>query len=83
MNRSRTPTQRFLALCDLLDTARDMAPTDAAACERRLRVKAARQQEREQWRAQYRRLFAANRAELDSIMEPNDPRRAKFESWIA
>jgi hypothetical protein len=63
VNRARTPTERFLALCDLLDAAREMAPNDAAARERRLRVKAARLQEREQWRAEYRRLFAANRAD--------------------
>ena len=65
LNRSRTPTERFQALCDLLDAARDMAPTDPAARERRIRVKAARQKEREQWRAEYRRLFAANRTDAE------------------
>jgi hypothetical protein len=35
----------------------------AAARERRLRIKAAREKEREQFRAEYRRLFAANRAD--------------------
>jgi hypothetical protein len=63
INRSRTPTQRFEALCDLLDAARAMAPNDPAARERRRRIKAARQQERERFRAEYRRLFAANRAD--------------------
>jgi hypothetical protein len=61
INRARTPTERFLALCDLLDAAHSMAPTDQAARERRLRVKVARQREKELWRAEYRRLFAANR----------------------
>ncbi|HEX4792965.1 MAG TPA: hypothetical protein VH370_04185 [Humisphaera sp.] len=63
INRARTPTERFLALCDLLDAARAMAPTDPAARERRMRARAARLQEKEQWRAEYRRLFAANRAD--------------------
>lgn len=66
INRSRTPTERFLALCELLEAARAMAPTDAEARERQQRVQAAREQEREQWRAEYRRLFAANRAEPTS-----------------
>lgn len=61
VNRARTPTQRFAALCDLHDAARSMAPSDSNARERRARAKAARQQQREQWRAEYRRLFAANR----------------------
>lgn len=66
INRARTPTERFLALCDLLDAARAMAPMDPAAQERRARVKAAREQERELWRAEYRRLFAANRTDSPS-----------------
>jgi hypothetical protein len=61
LNRSRTPTQRFEALCDLLDAARAMAPTDADARERRRKALAARQREREQWREQCRRLAAATR----------------------
>ena len=61
LNRSRTPTERFLALCELLDAARAMAPNEPAARERRLRVKAVRQQEREQWRAESRRLLASQR----------------------
>jgi hypothetical protein len=64
INRARTPTERFEAVCDLLDAAREMAPTDPAARERRLRVKAARDREREQFRAEWRRLFAANRAQM-------------------
>ncbi len=63
INRARTPTERFQALCDLLDAARAMAPTDPAARERQIRVKAARLREREEWRAEYRRLFAANRSD--------------------
>jgi hypothetical protein len=63
LNGPRTPTQRFLALCDLLDTARAMAPMDPAARQRRLRAKAARDHEREQWRAECSRLAAAYRAE--------------------
>ncbi|HEV2295511.1 MAG TPA: hypothetical protein VGR35_16800 [Tepidisphaeraceae bacterium] len=62
VNRARTPTQRFEALCELLDFARAMAPSDAAARERRRKALAARQHEREQWREQCRRLAAADRA---------------------
>jgi hypothetical protein len=63
INRARTPTERFLALCDLLEAARAMAPSDPAARERQRRVKAARDQERERWRAEVRRLFAENQAD--------------------
>lgn len=66
LNRARTPTERFAALCDLHDAARSMAPSDSDARERRVRAKAARQQQREQWRAEYRRLFAANRADAST-----------------
>lgn len=65
LNRARTPTQRFQALCDLLDAARAMAPRDDAARKRRLRALAARQVEREQWRARYRQLAAAQRSDAD------------------
>lgn len=64
INRARTPDQRFQALCDLLDSVRAMAPRDAAACERRRRAMAAKQQEREQFRAQCRRWLAAQRNDL-------------------
>jgi hypothetical protein len=59
LNQARTPDQRFRALCDLLDAARAMAPTDEAARERRRRALAARQREREQWRAELRRFCAS------------------------
>jgi hypothetical protein len=35
--RARTPTQRFLALCELLDVARAMVPRGPEARARRLR----------------------------------------------
>ena len=62
INQARTPTERFDAFCDLLDAARSMAPMDEAARQRRLRVLAARRQERELRHDQWRRLFAAHRA---------------------
>ena len=62
LNRSRTPTQTFLALCDLLDAVRAMAPNVPAARERRLRAKAVREREREQWRAECKRLIASQRS---------------------
>jgi hypothetical protein len=61
INRSRRPTQRFEALCELLDFVRAMAPSDADARERRRRAMAARELERERWREQCRRLAAAHR----------------------
>jgi hypothetical protein len=63
LNQARTPTERFLALCDLLDTAREIAPKGPEARERRLRALAVREREREQLRAEFRRLLAAQRAE--------------------
>ena len=63
INQARTPTQRFLALCELREAARAMMPTDPAAQERYRRAKAVREREREQWRAEYRRLFAANQTD--------------------
>jgi hypothetical protein len=47
LNRARTPSQRFEALCDLLDTARAMAPADDQAILRRRRALAARERDRE------------------------------------
>ena len=63
LNQARTPTERFLALCDLLDSVRAMAPRDPAACERRRRARAARERDREEWRAYCRRVLAAQRGE--------------------
>ena len=63
INQARTPTERFRALCDLLDAARAMAPRDDAARERRLRALAVRQLEREAWRERLRHIAAAQRAE--------------------
>jgi len=62
VNRARTPTQRLVAMCEMLDAVRAMAPRTPAAAARRLRALAARQQEREQFRAQCRRWAAAQRA---------------------
>jgi hypothetical protein len=60
LNRLRTPTERFEALCDLLDVVRAMAPSSDDARERRRKALAIRQHEREQWREQCRRFAAAN-----------------------
>jgi hypothetical protein len=62
LNQSRTPTERFLALCDLLDAARAMAPMDPAARQRRLRAKSHSDYERERSRAEFRRLLATGQA---------------------
>jgi len=58
VNQARTPTERFLALCDLLDLAREMAPKDAESVARRRRAIAARERDREAWRARYRQFIA-------------------------
>ena len=62
LNQARTPTERFEALCDLLDTVRAMAPTDESALARRRRALLRREHDREQWRVQCRRLLAQQRA---------------------
>ena len=61
LNRSRTPTERFEALCELLDFVRAMAPSDAEARHRRRKALAAREHEREQWRERCRQLAAVYR----------------------
>ena len=66
INQARTPTQRFEALCDLLDAAREMAPTGPEAQERRRRALAVREQNREQLRAFYRRHIASQRTDSSS-----------------
>jgi hypothetical protein len=63
LNRARTPTERFQAMCALLDALRAMAPQDDAARERRRRALAARRREREEIREQWRRHAAARRAD--------------------
>ena len=63
LNQARTPTQRFVALCNLLDVARAMAPRDEASQERRRRALAVRQREREQWRERCRQILATGRIE--------------------
>ena len=64
INRARTPSQRFLALCDLLESERAMKPNDEAARKRYQRVRELRQREREKFHAEWRRLFAVKRANL-------------------
>lgn len=66
LNRARTPTERMLALCDLLDAARALAPRGAEARARRRRSQALRQQQREQLRAEFRRLLATRRSDAAS-----------------
>jgi hypothetical protein len=66
INRARTPTQRLLALCELLDVARAMAPRTPEAREARRRALAAREREREELRAFCRRHIALQRGEPGS-----------------
>jgi hypothetical protein len=61
LNQRRTSTERFQALCDLLDAARAMAPTDPEARQRRLRALRVREQDRERFRAYLRELIASRR----------------------
>lgn len=63
INAARTPTERLLALCDLLDAARALAPDDPESRARRARVLAARNCEKERLRDEFRRIIAAQRAD--------------------
>lgn len=66
LNKARTPTDRLAALCDLLDAVRAMAPRNPAACQRRRRALIAREQNREQLCAHFRRILATRRADAAS-----------------
>jgi hypothetical protein len=61
LNRARTPTERFLAMCDLLEAIRAMEPKGPEAEARRGRLQAQRQRERERMREYFRRLAQAER----------------------
>lgn len=61
INQARTPTERFLALCALLDFANAIAPRTPEADARRHRALAARERDREEMREHFRRLIAAQR----------------------
>ena len=63
LNQARSATERMLALSDLLDAARALAPSGPEAHERRLRALAARNLDREHWRAECKRLLATQRPE--------------------
>jgi hypothetical protein len=62
INQARTPTERFLALCDLLDTIRAMAPQTPEARQARRQAMARRQQAHEELREFCRRHIALERA---------------------
>lgn len=64
INQSRTPSERFLALCRLLDAVRAMSPRGPEAREGRLRALAVREQDKEDMRATFRRFIAAQRSGL-------------------
>ena len=66
LNQARTPTERLNALCDLLDVVRAMAPGGPDAYKRRQRALAARQRDREQLRADCRRLLASRRPDASA-----------------
>ena len=61
LNRARTPSERLLALCALLDAARAMVPRGPDARVRCHRALRARERSREQLRANLRQLIAAAR----------------------
>jgi hypothetical protein len=63
IHRARTPTERFQALCDLLDAARALAPNTPEARRRRTLALAHRQREREKLREHFRRLIAQQRSD--------------------
>jgi len=61
-NLARTPSDRFMSLCELLDLAREMAPRDPISQERRSRALRARSLQQEQRHADFRRFIATQRA---------------------
>lgn len=63
MNQARNPSQRFEALCTLMDAARTLAPTGVEAENRRHLAEAARQLDRERWRDKCRQFLATQRAD--------------------
>jgi hypothetical protein len=63
INQARTPTQRFQALCDLLDFARAMAPKGPEAQARRRLALAAREREKDKLREFLRRHIARQRSD--------------------
>jgi hypothetical protein len=63
INQARTPSERFVALCELLDAARAMAPRGPEAEECRRRANKAREIEREQWRERLRKFIASQRTD--------------------
>jgi hypothetical protein len=62
MNRARTPDQRFDALCQLLEELEAFTPQDSDAQKRRQLIQDAKERERERFRAEWSKLFAAYRA---------------------
>lgn len=82
INLARSPTARFQALCDLLDAARAMAPTDPDACERRRRLQAQKQREREELRAYFRCLLSLQRKQ-ESIADHDPTLSEDFESGFS
>jgi hypothetical protein len=57
----RTPSERFLAPCALLDFANAIAPKTPEADARRRRALTVRERDREEVREHFRRLIAAER----------------------
>ena len=66
INQARTPTERFVALCDLLDFVRAASPQTPEARQARRRALARRQQEHEGLREFCRRHAAPQRANASS-----------------
>jgi len=66
INQSRTPTERFEALCQLLDEARAMAPQGPEAERRRRAAESVRELEREKLRARFRELIATHGSDAET-----------------
>jgi hypothetical protein len=62
VNQSRTPTERFKALCALLEAERAKALHDLAFRERLRQAQAVREKERKAFRALLRRIVAAEQS---------------------
>lgn len=73
INQQRTPTERFLAMCDLMDFIRATARMDPKSIERRRRKRLARDEQRKRDHAAIRAIVARTRAEASATSSDVTP----------
>lgn len=73
INQARTPTERFLAMCDLLDYMCAKEALDPEFAEQQRALRATRAREKEEMRAYFRQIIAERRAKgLDEFGLPGE-----------